>query len=212
MAATAAGMGPRRTVNGLSPRPHEHIKSRNPKHMMSNFLSLWSLDSFFPHFFLHLFSVNCSSLLTFLICPRHMPCSHSFVLSTVVETSSGSWIFTSLLHFSHVCTLQTEPALFYSYVFVNMCHSDVIQSLNNLHVSSRKTEAPCRENWVIWVNNCMSLVYKCQAKLLLPDTHIHWFPCLRCQWRCSELCSDVGSPPFSGQPVDSFSSWSCLPL
>lgn len=45
------------------------------------------------------------------------------------------------------------------------------------------------------------------------DTHIvHWFPCVRCQWWCSELCSNAWSPPFSGQPVYSSSPWCHLPL
>lgn len=41
---------------------------------------LWTV--FFPHFFAFILSKLCSSLLTFLIWPRHMPCSHGLFFSS----------------------------------------------------------------------------------------------------------------------------------
>lgn len=123
-------MVPRQTVNnGLPPLPppREHIQPRKLEHMMSQFGSL-----IFKHFFLFalILSKLCSSPLTCLIFPHHMPCSralffssHCYPFSFVLSPLYKQWGFYQLVTF-FTCLLS-EPT-----PFLGMCsfYSDTSES------------------------------------------------------------------------------------
>lgn len=215
--------GSNRSMNGsktnsaqaLTPTSWTHSIQKAGAHDVSVWLSdLWA----FPLFSSHLFFVKlCSSSLTCLIFLHHMPCSCGlfFSISPLALCALSFWA-----GFLQPAAFFTVAHKAYSLPYTSNLKSPACVLMTNW--------AMCQHSWVIWANVCMTWCINAtpskasvalvkrgrQVRPYITQTlqRFSIFTCRRCQWWCGELCSDAGSPPFSGQPVYASSSWSYLPL